>query len=229
MDRFPQLVSAAAETFIAQGYQRTQMQDVADRLSVAKGTVYGYVESKAALLGAALRYADGIEPPPALDELPLPTPGEGELVAMVTDRLRGEAAELRLAQALSPSDSDPGELKLIIEDLYHRLARHRVSIKLIDRCAPELPDLAQVWFGLGRAGQVAALTEYLDRHATTGSLHLPGPVRVVARTILETCVLWAVHLHWDPAGSDTTRPDGDTIAATLAGLLTTGLLAVQET
>jgi hypothetical protein len=75
-DRFTHLISAAAEIFIAQGYQRTQMQDVADRLSVAEGTVYGYVESKAALLGAALRYADGLELPP--DELPLPTPADGE-------------------------------------------------------------------------------------------------------------------------------------------------------
>jgi AcrR family transcriptional regulator len=229
VDRFPQLISAAAETFIAQGYQRTQMQDVADRLSVAKGTVYGYVESKAALLGAALRYADGIEPPPAEDTLPLPTPADGELAAMVTDRLQREAAQLRPAKALSQSDSDPGELNQIIQDLYHRLAKHRVSIKLIDRCAPELPDLGQVWFGLGRAGHVAGLTEYLHRHSATGALRLPGPAPVIARTILETCVLWAVHLHWDPAGIDNTRPDSDTIAATLAGLLTTGLLPPQET
>jgi hypothetical protein len=31
-----------------------------------------------------------------------------------------------------------------------RLARHRVAIKLVDRCAPGLPDLAKVWFGAGR-------------------------------------------------------------------------------
>jgi len=77
-DRSPQLISAAADIFIAQGYQRTQMQDVADRLGVAKGTVYGYVESKAALLGAALRHADGIEPPPHPDELRVCCIGGGQ-------------------------------------------------------------------------------------------------------------------------------------------------------
>ncbi|WP_291416013.1 helix-turn-helix domain-containing protein [Actinophytocola sp.] len=70
MEFFPRLVSAAAETFIAQGYQRTQMQDVADVLGVAKGTVYGYVDGKAALLAAAVRYADGVEPLPECDFAP---------------------------------------------------------------------------------------------------------------------------------------------------------------
>lgn len=225
-EMFPRLVSAAAETFIAQGFQRTQMQDVADRLEVAKGTVYGCVESKAALLAAAVRYADGLEPPPGSEDLPVPTPAEGELARLVADRLGGEVAGLRLARALSGRRRVPvsEELGEIVTDLYQRLARHRVSIKLVDRCAPELPDLGEVWFGLGRAGQATALTDYLTRRAATGMLRLPGPAPVVARTILETCVLWAVHLHWDPAG-DREPPAPDTVAATLAGLLTHGLVS----
>ncbi|RSM80876.1 TetR family transcriptional regulator [Kibdelosporangium aridum] len=219
-------MSAAAETFIAQGFQRTQMQDVADALGVAKGTVYGYVENKAALLAAAVRYADGIEELPGLAELPVPAPAEGELAALVADRLGHEVAELRLVKAMAGRRREPiaDELTAIIADLYQRLARHRVSIKLIDRCAPELPDLGEVWFGAGRSGQVAALTDYLARRAATGAVRLPGPAPVVARTILETCVLWAVHLHWDPAGDRELLPS-DTVASTLAGLLTHGLIS----
>jgi AcrR family transcriptional regulator len=223
---FPRLVSAAAETFIAQGFARTQMQDVADRLGVAKGTVYGYVESKAALLAAALRYADGLEPPPGVAELPVSTPAGGALAELVADRLGREVAELRLAKVLAGRRRAPvaEELAGIVTDLYRRLARHRVSIKLVDRCAPELPDLAEVWFGLGRAGQVAALTRYLSRRAAGGALRLPGPAPLVARTILETCVLWAVHLHWDPAPAHAPE-SADTVATMLAGLLTEGLVA----
>ncbi|OLT43773.1 hypothetical protein BJF85_21360 [Saccharomonospora sp. CUA-673] len=229
---FPRLVSAAAETFIAQGFQRTQMQDVADRLGVAKGTVYGYVESKAALLAAAVRYADGVDPLPELAELPVPTPVAGEVAALVADRLRGEVAELRLVQAVAGRRRVPiaEELTEIIIDLYRRLARHRVSIKLVDRCAPELPDLGEVWFGVGRAGQVAVLTEYLTRRAASRAVRLPGPAPVVARTILETCVLWAVHLHWDPARvdpDDRELPPPEVVAATLAGLLTHGLVSTK--
>lgn len=223
-DVFPRLVSAAAETFIAQGYQRTQMQDVADVLGVAKGTVYGYVESKAALLGAALRYADGVEPFPGVADLPVRAPGSGELAALVAGRLRNETDDLKLTQALSRRRRTPVavELSEIITDLHSRLDRHRVSIKLVDRCAPELPELAEVWFGLGRAGLVTALTEYLQRRAATKAVRLPGPAPLVARTILETCVLWAVHLHWDP--SRDVRQDTEPVAETLAKLFTRSLL-----
>jgi len=225
---FPRLVAAAAETFIAQGFARTQMQDVADALGVAKGTVYGYVESKAALLGAALRYADGVEPSPELTQLPVPAPVGGELAAVVADRLSREVAELRLAKAVAGRRRGPvaAEFTEIVTDLYQRLARHRVSIKLVDRCAPELPELGEVWFGLGRAGLVTALTDYLTRRTATRALRLPGPAALVARTILETCVLWAVHLHWDPA-RDPDPATADTVAATLAGLFTHGLVVEQ--
>ena len=63
-DRFKKLIEAATQTFIAQGYRRAQMADVAEALGVAKGTLYGYVESKAALFDAAIRYADGHVPLP---------------------------------------------------------------------------------------------------------------------------------------------------------------------
>jgi AcrR family transcriptional regulator len=225
------LVSAAAETFIAQGYQRTQMQDVAEVLGVAKGTVYGYVDGKAALLAAAVWYADDVEPLPELAALPVPAPGEGALAVLVAERLGREMAELRLVKALEgQSGQEPAmevgaELTEVIIDLCRRLARHRVGIKLVDRCAPELPDLGSVWFGAGRTGLVDALTDYLARHTAAGALRLPGPVRVVARTMLETCVLWAVHLHWDPSdvSGDRELSPLDVVAATVAGLFTHGL------
>jgi len=225
-DRFAQLITAAADTFIARGYRRTQMQDVADALGVAKGTLYGYVESKDALLAAALRYADQVEALPGSDGLPIPTPSPGGLAAVVADRLASEISDMRLTHALAANRPGPvaDELPAIITDLYQRLARHRVSIKLADRCAPELPELAEVWFGQGRAAQVAALADYLHRNADTGAVILPGPVHIVARTILETCVLWAVHLHWDPARGTHRPVDDHTTAATLARLLTHGLL-----
>jgi AcrR family transcriptional regulator len=222
-DRFGQLLAAAVRIFIVEGYGRTQMQDVAEMVGVAKGTVYRYVESKAALLAAALRFADGVEPLPGVAELPVRTPAPGELAGLVADRLHRETGQLRLARALSePRTAAVGEeLTEIIIDLYQRLARHRVSIKLVDRCAAELPELAEVWFGQGRAGQVTALTEYLRQRDLGVEV---GPAPLIARTIVETCVLWAVHLHWDPAG-DQPHTDPDTVATTLAGLLTHGLVS----
>jgi AcrR family transcriptional regulator len=57
-DRFDALVRSATGVFIARGYRLTQMSDIAQAVGVAKGTLYGYVESTAALLLLCLRYAD---------------------------------------------------------------------------------------------------------------------------------------------------------------------------
>ena len=53
-DRLPQLIACATRVFIEQGYRRTQMDDVAAALGVAKGTLYLYVESKEALFDLVL-------------------------------------------------------------------------------------------------------------------------------------------------------------------------------
>jgi AcrR family transcriptional regulator len=163
-DRFSAVVAAAARVFITHGYRRTQVQDVADVLGLAKGTLYGYAQGKEALFAAAVRYADGHEALPALADLPVPTPASGEIATLVAGRLGGEIADMRLVQALTdplpddaPASERRAELAGIVTDLYVRLARHRIAIKLVDRCSPEVPDLAEVWFGSGRAAQVGGV------------------------------------------------------------------------
>ncbi|MBY0389974.1 MAG: TetR/AcrR family transcriptional regulator [Mycobacterium pseudokansasii] len=224
-DRFPAVVAASARVFITHGYQRTQVQDVADALALAKGTLYGYAQGKAALFAAAVRYGDAHETPPPTTDLPVPAPKEGEIAALVSGRLIAEIADMRLTQALRdslPPDAAAADTRTevagIVTDLYSRLARHRIALKLVDRCAPELPDLAEVWFGTGRDAQVDAVQAYLVHRERAGHLSLPGPAPVVARTIVELCALWAVHRHFDPApkSGSIAGPSDDAVAATLA-------------
>ena len=221
--------------FVTHGYRRTQMQDIADALGLAKGTLYGYAATKEALFSAAIRYGDNLEPLPDTGALPMPAPAGGDLAELVAGRLAAEIPDLALAKALArrrlPRNSAEAAVELsgIVVDLYERLSRNRVAIKLVDRCAPELPELGKVWSDTGRGDQMTGMEAYLDRRQRAGLFTLPGPVDLVARTTVELCVLWAVHLHWDPAGTDPARPDGDAIATTLAGLLTNGLLPGQET
>jgi AcrR family transcriptional regulator len=222
------VIAAATSVFVTHGYRRAQVQDVADALGVAKGTVYGYARSKEALFAAAIRYGDGLEPLPGVADLPLPAPPMSDVTALVAQRLSGEVADLALARA---TPGDGSELGAIVRDLYARLARHRVAIKIVDRCAPELPELGEVWFGAGRQAQVGLLETYLAHHEAAGDMALPGPASLVARTIVETCALWAVHCHFDQAptvpapsaASDTagaggSAVDDDLVAATLAEL-----------
>lgn len=226
-DRLAALIAAATDVFIAQGYRRTQMQDVADALGVAKGTLYGAVAGKDALLLACVRYADGLHPLPGPESWPLSAPADGELVSVVTQRL-GETADLELHRIVARTEPGPPaqEIESIIVDLMTRLSRHRRAIKLVDRCAPEIDELAQLWFGSGRAQLVDQLRDYLHRRAEQGRLRPSAAGEVIARTIVETCVLWAVHRHWDPAPArfHTNAPDA-VIATSLAALFTTGLAA----
>ena len=198
--RLADLAEAATGVFIARGFRRTQMSDVAEALGVAKGTVYLYVESKEALLDLALSWAtgalDGDEPP-----LPIPAPKPGAMLRTVREGVEREARVPALTAALArkrPANVR-AELEEILRELYDLLERHRVAIKLIDRCAADYPELARVWYRAGRQGQMAVFRTYLESPGRRRALRPTADVDVTARLLIETVTFWAIHRHWDPA------------------------------
>jgi AcrR family transcriptional regulator len=221
--RLEHLIEVATETFIAEGYRRTQMAHVAEALGVAKGTLYGYVESKAALFDAAIRCADGREPLPATADLPIKTPAPGSTVKRLEDRIAEEASGLRLVQVVAakvPRDVT-SELRGVLVDLYRRANRNRFAIKLADRCASDHPDLAGVWFGRGRWAQHELLMRYLQTRIAVGQLRPVPSIPVAARTVLETVAFWAVHRHWDPSPQ---AIEEDTVEEAVVDLLVHSLI-----
>ncbi|MEZ4375872.1 MAG: helix-turn-helix domain-containing protein [Polyangiaceae bacterium] len=227
-DRFPLLIEAATAVFIQRGFARTQMEDVAKRLGVAKGTLYGYVESKEALFDAAVRFADGHLELPTPDALPLRTPPAGATVGYVRTRVMTEAAALKLARVMQGSLRIRGverELTEVLTDLYESIARNRRALKLIDRCAIDFPELAEVWFGAGRRAQVQLLTQLLSSRGRR--LRKLGSVEAVARALLETLVFWAMHRHFVP-GADPDQPgvglDEAIVQREIVALLVNGIL-----
>lgn len=199
-DRFDDLVEAATSVFLEQGYRRTQMADVAARMGVAKGTVYLYVESKEALFDAVVRHADRRERIALPEELPVPTPPPGATLEEVRKRV-AETGLPVLTEALARQRVADvrAELEAIVRELYDLLARHRVGIKLLDRCAHDHPDLAAVWYGTGRHGVHELLRRYLEDRIRRRRLAPVADATVTARIVLETAVFWAVHRHWDPS------------------------------
>jgi AcrR family transcriptional regulator len=221
-ERLQRLIAVATEVFIRDGYQRTQMDDVANALGIAKGTLYGYVESKAALFDLLVRCADGHEAPPEASVLPLPTPPAGSTVAVVRARLIREVENLELLAALTrPEHPDARlELAVIIRDLYARMSRNRRGIKLVDRSAQDQPELAEIWFGQGRWAQHAALVAYLEQRIAKGLLRPVPSTHVAARAVLEAIAFWAVHRHWDPSPQAVEEKD---VEATLVEMALHGL------
>lgn len=198
--RFAQLIEVATKTFVARGYRLTQMSDVAEALGVAKGTLYGYVESKEALFDAAVRFADGQVPMPEASALPLSSPAPGSTIQYIQSRLTEEARQLALAQALSRpkgTRAKADEFETIVRDLYRCMSRNRRALKLVDRCAVDHPELASVWFEQGRYDQVELLANYLEKRAATGKVRPLSNIQLAARMLLESIALWAIHMPWD--------------------------------
>jgi AcrR family transcriptional regulator len=198
-DRFDQLIDCATQVFIAQGYRRTQMADVAAAMGVAKGTLYLYVESKEALFDLAARYADAPRPIASPPSFPVRTPVRGATLRYVREELARHQVPPALAAALEPRRGTDAraELEAIVRELYETLASNRRRLKLLDRSAPDLPELAALWFSGARGGLIALLVRYLEDRISRKRLHaVPDPV-VAARLIIETVMFWAVHRHWD--------------------------------
>ncbi|MGH7893287.1 MAG: TetR/AcrR family transcriptional regulator [Candidatus Binatia bacterium] len=198
-DRLEQLVDCATRVFVAQGYRRTQMADVAEAMGVAKGTLYLYVESKEALFDLVVRYGDAegrIASPPAF---PVATPRRGATLRYVREELARQQIPATLARALeSRARVDlRSELEAIVRELYGLLARNRRRLKLIDVCAREMPELGALWFSGARGGLIAAFATYLDDRIRRKLVRPVPDTSVAARLIIETTVFWAVHRHWD--------------------------------
>lgn len=200
-DRLSNLLDAATATFVARGYRLTQMSDVAEALGVGKGTLYGYVTSKEALFDAVVRYADRETPLPDVSALPLSTPSMSTLVEHVRARLEASARSLELTRVVA----DPGArvtracFEIIVHDLFSHLHRERRALKVLDRCAADVPELAEVWFGEGRWEQVSQLERLFTRGIASGDLHSVESVPLAARMVLELIATWAIHIPWDPA------------------------------
>lgn len=218
-ERFAQLIAVATKIFVVHGYRLTQMSEIAEGLGVAKGTLYGYIESKEALFDAAVRFADRQAPEPPTSSFPLATPSTSSTIEYIRARLADEVREMELVAALAkpaPERSGRVELELIVRDLFRRMARNRRALKLIDRCAADHPELAAVWFAEGRYGQVALLADYLEQRVQQGRLRAMPDVNLAARMILETIALWAIHMPWDPAPQPF---DDEQVEASVADLI----------
>lgn len=199
-NRFDELVRAATRVFIEHGYRLTQMSDIAEAVGVAKGTLYGYVESKDVLLWVCLRSADEAGAIPLPETLPIPTLPQGEIGMQVKAALGARLVQPMLAAALERDRAeDPiEEMREIIAELYDLMFANRHGIKLLDRCMDH-PELANLWQTQGREQPRLAMARYLERRIAVGQIRAVPNIRLAARIVIETLSTWAVHIHWDKA------------------------------
>ena len=200
-DRRAKLLDAAAAAFVEHGFQRTQMDDIADRLGVSKGTIYRTFDSKDALFAAVIASADN---PDSATSTEAPAPSDiAALASSITNELTSAIAALELAKIvaerrrLGRAASVADEIERLTVGLHRVMHGRRTAIMVLDRCAGEIPELTNIWFGEGRYALVDLWAAYLELRATAIATDVDRAI--LARTIVEIVTTWAVKMPWDQA------------------------------
>ncbi|WIX75090.1 helix-turn-helix domain-containing protein [Amycolatopsis carbonis] len=211
-----EIAEAAARVFMAKGYQAAGVSDVSAALGLSHGAVYTYAKSKEALLYLALLR---LIRPEALEDLttPVPTPTPEEIVALIDGWAADDSGLSALAASAGRRQRPVAdELGAIVDELYGFIERNRHLLALVERCAADLPELAQYYFVQRRRGMLDTLADYLTRRIRSGALDPVPDVPAAARFIVETIAWFAWHRLGDP---DSTRLDDDACRATVRHLV----------
>lgn len=168
--RLRELAEAGTAVFCRQGFERSQMADVAKAMKVAVGTVYLYVESKEALFDLVVRYGSA-ESADWLDslEIPVKTPTRGSTVAFLKEVFdRTEWPVLEAALQRDQVDDAAAELEAILREQYGLIHRYRRGLLLLMRSALEFPGLAEVFVHGLRNKLLDYLSRYLAERTKAG-------------------------------------------------------------
>jgi AcrR family transcriptional regulator len=218
-----EIAEAAASVFMAKGYKAAGVSDVSAALGMSHGAVYTYAKSKEALLYLALLRLIRPASLASLDT-PVPAPTPEEIVALVDGWATGHSG-LPVLAAVSGrrqrSRPVAEELGAIIDELYGFVERNRPLLALVERCAPDLPELAQYYFVQRRRATLEAVADYLRRRIHSGALRPVPDAPTAARFIVETIAWFAWHRIGDP---DSAMLDDTTCRDTVRHLLLAAFL-----
>ena len=161
--RLREIAQAALAAFQSGGYRLTQIVHVSERLGVSVGSIYRYVESKEALFHiAALESLDRLP-----DTLPLPVKVRGleETVAVISEMAAADPLwpTLRGVVGRPPSADPKAEAREIAGELFDVMRARAGFINLLDRCAQDIPELAEFFDARIRRRLMADLVTWVVR------------------------------------------------------------------
>jgi len=166
--RTREIARAALAAFMQGGYRLTQIVHVSERLGVSVGSIYRYVESKEALFHIAAMEALGRLP----DALPLPVKVAGlqETVAVISEMAAEDPLwpTLRELVGRPPGADVKAEAQAIAGELYDVMATRATFINLLDRCAQDIPELAEFFDQRIRRRLMADLVTWVVRRGVAG-------------------------------------------------------------
>ena len=221
-EKLRSIASAATELFGQLGYRRTQMADVARSAGLSTGAIYTYVESKEALFHLVFAAGFG-QMAEGLPALPLKTPDPTETLQLIRKGLRelGATPLMRAALTVDEAQDIRGELTAIIVERCQVVERLWTILAVIERSAPDLPDLDHMYYQRGRKGHIHQLEQYLQLRATSGQLRATEDVGVAAQMMTESIAWFSWHRLED---RDAARFDPDRARTTLIQFICNALI-----
>src|SRR5436189_4882483 len=166
--RVAQLLDAGTSVFGARGFRRARMDEVAAVAGVSPGNVYRYVTGKDALFRYVMeRAVEGPEWAPPRGPFPLGGPAAEETVRWLGQRLDFSDFPVMAAALRRRSRPPSDELDGVIRELFAVLQRTRHAVQIIERSAPDMPDLAVMFLGVRRE-LFDRMTRYIASRIRTG-------------------------------------------------------------
>ncbi len=218
------MLDAAAAAFVEHGFHRTQVDDIAERLGVSKGTIYRAVDSKETLFASVIAWGD------TPDKVPenglIPTGDIVSIAATVATELAEAVAGLELSAIVTGRkrvrsvEAFGDEIERVTSGLFQTMRNRRTAIMVLDRCANEVPELSAVWFGDGRYALVDLWHSYITLRSNHSTINIDPAI--LARTIVEVLTTWAVKIPWDPSPRPYPDDDIGTACAAMIRHLLTG-------
>ena len=177
------------------GYRRTRMADVAAAAGLSTGSIYTYVDSKEALLHTVLT---SFFSPDYLHttKIPITAPDLGVTLKEVRSGLAREAASPDLESALAadaPVDVRR-ELTAILDEMYSMVDRLWPVLAVLEKCAEDIVELRDFYFGRHRKGHLSRFALYVQRRAAEGKvLHASTNTELSAQLVVESLTWHAWH------------------------------------
>jgi AcrR family transcriptional regulator len=219
--RLDEIADAALRTFLAVGFRRARMADIAREAGVSPGLLYTYATDKEALFHLVLSRELGADM--AGLSLPAPSPDAEALDALARRAIReiGTIHALDEAMARRRVRDVEGEVAAIVGEHFDRVHRYHRFIALLERSALDRPDLAARFYEKGRRPFVRRLAGYVERRVASGHLGPVPDADVAARFVVETVAWFAYHRFGDYDGASL---DDEAVRGTVVQLVTAALV-----
>ena len=187
-DQTRAVAKAALASFSEGGYRLTQIAHVSERLGVSVGAIYRHVESKEALFHLAVLAA--VNQLPEAFILPMKVSGFEDTLRVMGELVDSRPAWPILRKALrsaAPPDRK-AEARAVGGELFAIMSGRAALIRLLDRCAQDIPELAEVFDRQVRNRLLDDLITWVHRRRLAGDSQKPA-AEALARGAMEA-VAW---------------------------------------